>query len=165
MVKVSLTFVAIIIFIFVQSSLSYLINTNIECETDIAYEGRFKFLNNKAEAYWHLEKDNVYFEYYFPSTNWIGIAASNQYINNKDNFCVDCYHQNQDVSHCLSQCLGDNYFIATSKGDNDPNISWNILEFKLNDNNNKNQYDQFQIANKLQSVWGIKGRQNSNYNV
>ena len=117
-----------------SSQESYLIDTIVDCHNDYAYEGRFKFLDNKAEAYWHLESDNVYFEYYFPSACWTGIAASNQYIDDKFNFCVDCYKQNQDVSHCFSQCLGNNYFIATSRGD-DPNIPWNVLEFQLNDHN------------------------------
>lgn len=142
----------------------YLIDTFVDCHNDYGFEGRFKFLDNKAEAYWHLESDNVYFEYYFPSSYWVGIAASNQYIQDIFNFCVDCHKQNQDISHCLSQCLGNNYFIATSKGDNDPSLPWNILEFQIHDNK-KNQFDQYQVPSALHSVWGVKGRHNASYNV
>ena len=143
---------------------STFINTVVDCHNDYAYEGRFTFLHGKAEAFWHLEADNVYFEYYFPAACWIGIAASNQFINNKYNYCTDCYKANKDITHCLAQCVGDNMFVATSKGDTDPESSWHLIEFQTN-NNGQNVFNQYQIASKLYSVWGVKGRENASFNV
>eukprot|EP01084_Bolivina_argentea_P202412 345856_1 len=140
-------------------------NNNVDCYNDYAFEGSFQFLDNKGEAYWHLESDNVYFEYYFPASYWIGIAASNQYVNNEYNYCVDCVQaQNEDISHCLSQCVGNNMFVATSKGDNDPELEWNVLEFQT-ENNGHNTFSQYQISSRLHSVWGIKGRDNASFHL
>ena len=147
-----------------QPTDSHLINTVVDCRGDYAYEGRFRFLENKGEAYWHLESDRGYFEYYFPSSCWVGIAASNQFVGDEYYHCVDCYHRNQGVGHCLAQCVGDNVFVATSKGDDDPDLAWHILEFAVEDKGG-GEFNQFQIAPELSAVWGLKGTENASFHV
>lgn len=122
----------------------FLIDSVVECSSDYAFEGRFRFLDNQAEAYWHLESDNVYFEYYAPSSHWTGIGASNQFIQNEFNHCTDCFRKNSAVQ-CLAQCVGDNQFVITSQGDTDPRVPWHLLELQTN-NIGKNEFNQYQVS-------------------
>ena len=123
----------------------------------MALEGRFLFLGNLAEAYFHMTSGFVYFEYWFPSAWWTGIAASDQIISDVPNNCLDCYfenggNQNGLIANCLDECVGNNLFEITAEGDPDPQLSWEVIEAILVNTLNDSQFDQYQLPSILNEL-------------
>ena len=120
-----------------------------QCESPVGLEGRFKFLGNTAEAWFHVESGWAYFEYLFPAISWTGIGASNQTISDIATPCLDCYFTpGNDVDDCLSECLTDNIFVIT--GEDDPNSdaieTWQTIEIPIENNLDPNDFAQFPLA-------------------
>ena len=109
------------------------------CESFPAFDGRFRFLGNTAEAYYLVQKGFIFFEYWFPQLMFTAIAVSNQTNNGTNTGCLTCYdyqNPNADPLYCLSECVGNNEFVITGQSDptQDPLDRWKIWEIDFKDN-------------------------------
>ena len=131
----------------VSSYDGYVLNGSLSCQSNYGLEGRFRFLGNTAEAYWHVESGFVYFEYLFPSIVWTGFGASNQSIPSPTS-CLSCYFSNNnEVSSCLDECLTGQTFVITGEGDpnSDALLTWNTIETIITNNGNSSSSSQFPL--------------------
>eukprot|EP00485_Elphidium_margaritaceum_P008447 CAMPEP_0202695886 /NCGR_PEP_ID=MMETSP1385-20130828/9334_1 /ASSEMBLY_ACC=CAM_ASM_000861 /TAXON_ID=933848 /ORGANISM="Elphidium margaritaceum" /LENGTH=1763 /DNA_ID=CAMNT_0049351965 /DNA_START=212 /DNA_END=5500 /DNA_ORIENTATION=+ len=118
------------------------------CESFPAYEGWFRFLENRAEAYFLAQDGFLYFEYYFPQFMFTAIAVSNQTNNGGNTGCLTCYDlddPDRDVQACLSECCGGNEFVITGMSDPTQNIieSWKQWEVDFVDSGDVTDPEQF----------------------
>ena len=108
------------------------------CVSFPAFDGWFRFLGNKAEAYYLVQNGFIYFEYYFPQYMFTAISVSNQTNNGYNTGCLDCYDYkdpNANPINCLSECVGNNEFVITGQSDptQDPLERWKIWEIDFTD--------------------------------